>query len=263
MKLFRPGLLLLLGLSNLTFAGPYPIVSSIDVTITNDGALYKFNQYMGYADDWGTKFPVSAGWIIGLVHRHATGNGKSVVAFDKFMKIPKNTTLGEAAIAAYNSGMGNVTSIKHVGPNDVRECIGYAMSATGLSDIPWEDAQYPNGSCTETPPGKDWCKLVSPSLTLDHGTVKLTDQFPEAKGNVRVSCSVGTRAKLYLSGSPYGELNLGGGKATLYGPNGQLNSTGGMMTFEKGDTWVGIRSKLTGVKAGKWQASGTLIIEPI
>lgn len=260
MKIF----LLVLLLPNMVFAGPYPLVSSIDVTITVYGASYEFSQYIGYADDLETQATVFPGRAIGLVHRHATGYGTSSAAFEKAILISKKTTLGEAAIAAYNSGMGKITNIKHAGLSDVRECIGYVMSPTATAvGIEWEDAQYPNGACTEVPPGKDWCKLVSPSLTLDHGTVKLTDQFPEATGSVRVSCSVGTRAKLYLSGSPDGELNLGGGKATLYGPNGQLNSTGGVMTFAQGETSVDIRSKLSGVKAGQWQASGTLIIEPI
>lgn len=255
-------LVLLLTIPGLAFSARYPMIKDLEVEIDSIGATYRYTQFIGEISSAEGNIEIPEGWYVGVAHRHYGSEGSAaIVTMYKGIRVTKTMTLEQAAMAAYRNDYYRNSEI-HIGSNAVTECVGYVASAK--KGIPWEQAIYPTHTCLETMPGKEWCKLVSPSLLLNHGTVTLADDYPVALGQVQVECSIGTKARLSLSRSPEGTLDLGGGgKSTLYGPEGQLISNGKAIDFPRGESSVNIISKLDGVKPGYWSASGTLIIEPM
>ncbi|MBE4916860.1 hypothetical protein INF70_21925, partial [Enterobacter cloacae complex sp. P4RS] len=83
-------------------------------------------------------------------------------------------TISEAAMELYNSSGKDVPYIVHQASDSLYnndECVGYFYtSQPAKSD--WSYAHVPGG-CLVVPPAQDWCKITTPQLEFDHGTIAL------------------------------------------------------------------------------------------
>jgi len=241
-----------------TLAAPYPVPMTVNTVIDSPTTLTYYVTW-GLKDIKGTEKIAPRYYTHGPAHRHWINATNDTVLFDGVA----HYALGELSYSAlaveqYNKG-SLPGSIGHRGYNGP-ECIGYAFSSeTGTK--PWSTVvQFP-GFCLAVPPAGQWCALVTPELTFDHGTLTLAESSGHrVSKKLTIDCTAGTRVKLSLADGDHWTIPIGGGLAkftTIYGMLGRAT-----IDLPSGRKEINVTSELQNVKAGEWRASGVLIIEP-
>lgn len=175
-------------------------------------------------------------------------------------------TIGEMALEAWKNTVNGAWAqlVLSTRPADMnRVCIGYRWGrSSGAGGIgTFAETIAPAGTCVNAPPGPEWCKLMSPTLVFDHGSVALVDAEGDiSTDTLQVQCTTGTVARLTLAGRPDGSLIVGGTGTAMLASNG-LPLTG-TVTLPAGTSDLNITSTLHKVPVGSWIASGILILEP-
>lgn len=257
--------LLLLALSGKSaMAGLYPVVTDITTsTLGNSLIYYNFKQTLVELGP-DTERIVYNPMAIGLTHRHILP-GQNID--DALMHTPtgqwiyasvNGDSIGSIARSLYNVNK-NIGQISHYGNIRVPECIGYVAGRPGLS---WNQVIAPAGACIEVPPGEQWCKLLSPALTLNHGVISLTDVATStAKDTLRMECSTGTTVRLRLNTNEVYVPLAPSGRAWL---SIDGKKPGELFKLPSGVSTLPVTDRLEGINSsGNYEGMSVLIIEPM
>lgn len=246
------------------YAGKYPMVT--DITVEVNGfmtATYYFSQTTVEIGPSADILPNRKYICFG--HRHLfSSNDSAAGCGETSSPIKVGETIGQAALRLYAGDAGLITKVGHVGELDKGECIGY-FAADSNSQLPntnpWATAVMPAGSCIYVPPASNWCKLISPTLVLDHGTISLKEaDGHSAEDSLNVQCSSGTTVRLKLIGDQdYIPLT----------PNGKAYLTidgkapGSLFALPGGNSTLAVKDKLSHLTLGGiYYGSSILVIEP-
>ncbi|ELQ5995949.1 hypothetical protein R2203_002088 [Cronobacter dublinensis] len=169
------------------------------------------------------------------------------------------TPQGQLAVAAYNAGGKDVTtvtvnaSVEYLLQN--KYCVGYAvMSENGFLD---------RGSmpvCMDIPPAHEWCKITTPELLLDHGTIALRNAENDvAQTTMKVNCTTPMDVEFKLvNDDKYVYLDEGKSLITI---DDQL--PGSKFNLPAGGSELTVKDMLTGVKTeGVHVGSSVLVMMP-
>ncbi len=110
------------------------------------------------------------------------------------------------------------------------------------------------------PPADDWCKITTPEILLDHGTMTLKDaEGSSASSTVGVQCTTPTSVAFNLiTNDTY--VYLDEGKSEILVDNKPLNTK---IDLDKGDSQLAIKDKLTGINSeGAHTGSSVLVMMP-
>ncbi|CAI1174253.1 MULTISPECIES: MrpH family fimbial adhesin [Serratia] len=258
--------------SGVTSASQYPIVTSVQTKIMSSKTANYTGTFSVMDIGAAADVPVPAGWTVGIAHRHdAFPGGIDVVrmkgasdACDSYgcsIIAQSNMTLGQAAMSAYRKWGVNSFSIDHSGEGNGGECIGFLASATPNSSH-WGGAIMPPGSCIYAPPGQDWCKIITPEITFNHGVLSFSDAAGHSRSTqVNINCTVGTTVKLrLLNNESFIDLKNGlRGDIFIEGKPPTVN-----LKLQTGNNTVNMSDKLSGeIKPGSFYGASVLVIEPI
>lgn len=209
--------------------------------------------------------------VVSLGHRHFPGD--TFVATTSNQAVHKSSdpveTISELGQDAY-AMQGDETIVYHHGdePDANTECVAYAYLPDQTSipqegGVSWSKVIVPGG-CLVVPPAEDWCKITTPELILDHGTIALTNaEGDSATTNMNVNCVAQTDVKFNLiSNENYIYLDENGvndGQSTITVDNQDLNTK---IVLPSGDSSHQIKDYLTGVtEAGAHVGSSVLVME--
>lgn len=237
------------------WAGPYPVITSMRVEYFDGGAYYYITQDMveiGSASDW----VVPTDYWVAITHKHTddgihyephSAGGETISSNGK-------KTIGQLAQMAYDPSIGVVT---HVGQNGFDECVAYVAQPNSSRD--WETTIRPGG-CLKVPPADEWCKITTPEILLDHGTMTLkTAEGSTAEASMGLSCTAAASVTFNLvTEDKY--IYLDEGKAEISVDNKPLNSK---VDLRQGSSQVTIKDVLTGVTSeGQHTGSSVLVMMP-
>lgn len=261
MKKIFLGMLLL---SNLSFAGQFPIITSLNVEYRPDGANYYITQKLmqiGTISDSSMK----NGWLGGLGHKHNYGSESSphwIGSFTSAYGYAQTTQpVGPFMVDLYNRKGKDVSMVNHTGSNGFGECVGYMAGpqASGGRYTEWGQTMNPGG-CMVVPPGDEWCKITTPELILDHGTISLKQaEGSTATTSLGLQCTVATAVTFNLvTQDKY--VYLDEGKSEITVANQPLNTK---IDLQQGDSQLSIKDLLTGITSeGFHTGSSVLVMMP-
>ncbi|VEA61595.1 Uncharacterised protein [Serratia plymuthica] len=265
-------LILLCFFSGIATASQYPIITSIQTIITSSTTATYNGTFtimdIGEAAD----IPVPAGWVAGIGHRHDNFPGGADIArmrnytdscdsFGCSILTGNNMTIGQAAMSAYRKWGVNSFSINHSGEGNGGECVGFLASATYFSSS-WGSVIMPSGSCLYAPPGKDWCNMITPQITLNHGVLRFEDaNGHSSSAQLNINCTVGTTVKLRLmNNQTYIDLQNGLRSDIFI----EGNPVGGSIKLQAGRNMVSMNDQLSGeISSGAFYGSAVLVMEPV
>ncbi|QJW53198.1 hypothetical protein HL670_00048 [Serratia plymuthica] len=265
-------LILLCFFSGIATASQYPVITSIQTKITSERTA-TYTGTIGVMDiGTAADVPVPAGWTVGIGHRHDNfpggsdlirmkGATDSCTSYGCSIIADRNMTIGQAAMSAYRKwGVGSFL-IEHTGEGNGGECVGFIAAATP-TDSAWGSVIMPPGSCIYAPPGQDWCKIITPQITFNHGVLSLSDAAGHSRSaRVDINCTVGTTVKLrLLNDSSYIDLK-NGFRSDIF-IEGKPPAVS--LRLNAGINGVNMSDKLAGmIREGDFYGSSVLIIEPI
>lgn len=254
------------------FASEYPIVTSIQTTITS-ATTATYTGTIGVIDiGSAADVMLPANMYVGLAHRHdAFPGGRDVVHMpDPYSACGSSgctvqtgipIKIGIPAMRAHRKwGRSNFT-IMHDGEGNGGECVGY-MAATSYRGSPWGSAIMPPGTCVYAPPGQDWCKITTPQLTFDHGVIRLSDVAGHSRSaQLNINCTVGASVRLrLLSNDSYVDLQ-DGLRSEIFIEGKPLTAN---VKLNVGNNVFSMSDKLTGnINPGLFSGSSVLIMEPL
>lgn len=126
-----------------------------------------------------------------------------------------------------------------------------------MSFYSWDGGK---STCITTPPSNEWCALTEPVITLDFGTLALSNApSANAHATTKVECTSGIKYALRLTGDELSSIQLNNGmKATL---TANSKAMGALMEGVKGLNTVTLGANLAGTgKTGPFTGSGVLIV---
>lgn len=169
----------------------------------------------------------------------------------------------QLAESLYNQ-YGKSAKIIHSGMTPgPQECVAYYITKSGQSHAPWNSVYIPGGmgSCATVPPVNALCKITSPELVLDHGTLSLKDAEGSTKSaSLAVDCTSSTKVVLrFTSDEPYIYL-APSGKAQVTINDQPLGS---IFDLPKGASTLTVKDVLSGVTVGgQYVGTSVLVMNP-
>lgn len=100
------------------------------------------------------------------------------------------------------------------------------------------------------------CSIAAENILLEHRST-LGGDILDASSSVPIRCDGPATGRLYLPGAT-DHVAIGGGTATLRTDDGPLGTT---LAFPTGETRLILRSTLTGVEPGDWEATTVLLLD--
>ncbi|EOI3528821.1 hypothetical protein ACMSYW_002036 [Cronobacter dublinensis] len=195
-----------------------------------------------------------------LTHRHDPETVDQVGLPSVYQATSSGKTISQTAVELYNTKGKNVTYLEHTGQNPTAlECVGYIVNKTHGDYSPWANAYIPGG-CLIVPPADDWCKIKSPEILLDHGTIVLKDaEGHSAHANINMTCISPTAVSFNLiTNDKY--VYLDEGKSAISVDEKPLNTK---IDLPAGDSTLLVKDILTGVTAeGLHTGSSVLVMMP-
>lgn len=259
--------------SQFSFAGLYPVITSITARSTAPNTV----EY-----HWTAKLSeigsVSETMMVPGAYSYRTGAAFKMInaccgAAPISVATPVENTgigtqasIGELARGAYEGDVSSnhFTFTVHAYPPDYRipdegqRCLAYIAYRTNVGS--WDEALKPVG-CTYVPAPTEMCKITTPEILLDHGSITLKDSEGNvAKSNVGVSCTTAMSVTFHLTtDSPY--INLSpSGKSEIKIEDQALGSK---IDLPAGTKMLSISDMLTGVSTeGVNAGSSVLVMEP-
>jgi len=249
-------ILFLMFLSFYGFAGQYPVITSLHVTYNDHGANYGIDQKMMEIGP-ASEEVVPTGWEVVLAHKHTT-DGETFTVSEASTTAASNNkkTIGELGKEAFRDGK-TVSMIGHGGPNGFQECVAYVLKPS--SNNSWEGVRTPGG-CLYVPPADEWCKITSPELVLEHGTITLEQSEGSiASDSIGVKCTADAAVTFNLiTQDKY--VYLDDGKSEITVDNKPLNTK---IDLPQGDSQLPIKDLLTGITTeGFHTGSSVLVMAP-
>ncbi|NTY86582.1 hypothetical protein FCH33_07320 [Serratia fonticola] len=241
------------------YAGMYPMVTNVTVEILAPHLTdYHFTQTLVEIGSSTDQLPNRSNICLGHRHLNLLSDAE-LVSCTVDSVIRKGETIGQAAIRLYEEQGSKITTVTHNGRKNKTECIGYFAHNGSMGS--WDTAVFPAGTCIFVSPGDDWCKLTSPTLVLDHGTISLKEaEGHSAEDSLGVQCTTGTTVQLKLVGVPDYIPLTQNGKAyiTIDG-----KAPGSLFALPAGNSTLTVADKLSNVsKGGIYYGMSILIMEP-
>ncbi|ENO0298935.1 hypothetical protein ACAD19_001695 [Enterobacter asburiae] len=238
-------------------AGLWPIITSIRNESVGSG---EYHYYI-------TQKPVEIGpsvdvvmdkQYIELTHRHNPTTTNITGTWEVEEPTNATQTISEIAMHLYNTSGKNVAYITHTGNSpSSQECVAYIV--TPYLSTSWSSVFVPGG-CLLIPPAQEWCKITSPEIVLEHGTITLK----QAEGDVATTsmglqCSVTASVTFNLiTKDKY--VYLDEGKSELTVADKPLNTK---IDLPEGDSLLPVKDLLTGVtKEGFHTGSSVIVMMP-
>lgn len=168
-------------------------------------------------------------------------------------------TIGELAMEAYNASPDYIRSgTKTFGDWDLTHppCMTWgSYFPTGFAPV--ESIISPTG-CMVAPPSDNWCKITSPEIILDHGTLSSSaSEGDVARATMDVDCGVSASVQFTLPG---GYIILDEGKSSLKVDDKPLGSK---VDLPQGKSTLKISDSLEGVTSeGVHTGTSVLIMQP-
>jgi len=249
----------------------WPVISNIVVTPEGNGTwIYSFQtQFQELA---GVPDPLlynSDVVMLGHKHYDSSGNPPTAACYNggnncyevggKSYGVPAS----QVAQTLYDQYDKNA-KITHTGmPPGPQECIAYYITKSGQSHAPWNSVTIPGGTggCATVPPVNMLCKMISPELVLDHGTLSLQDAEGSSKtAALSVNCTSATKIILrFTSDEPYIYL-APSGKAQITINDQPLGST---FNLPAGASTLTVKDVLSGVTVGgQYVGTSVLVMNP-
>ncbi|CAI2473328.1 Uncharacterised protein [Serratia proteamaculans] len=198
-----------------TIAGLYPVMVEVNTQITSpSSAIYHIKQQLVEIGEASEMSVPTNGYII-MGHRHFESATSSYWTSGNDMiysRMRVGQTVGDGARELYNTKGKGKNTLQHVnGPNNFGECVGYAWGSSAPISKPWESVVFPPGTCTYVPPGNEWCQILTPEVTLDHGQLSILPsgaQVSNEKADIAIECTSPMSVRVI-----FGEdvVNLGAG----------------------------------------------------
>lgn len=201
------------------------------------------------------------GQYVVLGHRH-NPESTDIVAQEQVSYIQSNEcdlTASQSAIYLYNTFGSKNSVVYHNGdkPTESSECVAYVI--TKEINGPWSEAYVPGG-CLIIPPVDEWCKITTPSIVFDHGTLQIKNvEGDTVSQQVKLQCTTPTAVTFNLITSD-NYIYLDDGKSEITVDNKPLNTK---IDLPAGDDELTIKDSLTGVtKEGYHTGSSVLVMMP-
>lgn len=193
-----------------------------------------------------------------LAKQYDTGTVyKSLVVSDAAMEtnnVYEDKTYSYFSLKTYNDlGVKNQTTFRATSAS----CAGWGYQRAPY--VMWGEQSLPFG-CTVIPPTNEWCKITTPEILLDHGTITLKQaEGSTAIANVGVECSTEIAVTFNLvTEDDYIYLDEGQSQITVN--NQPLNTS---VNMSKGSSSLTVKDLLTGVTTeGFHTGSSVLVMMP-
>lgn len=198
-----------------------------------------------------------------LTFRTVENDGRQNIATYAYASTSTNgtDTISKTAVDLFNSQGSQVNTI-HISDNnhapEYFNCIGYIVYPKN-GDSAWSEAYVPGG-CMRIPPAQDWCKITTPELVFEHGSITLQQaEGDSAKTNVGIQCTTPTAVTFNLiTEDKY--VYLDEGKSEIMVDEKPLNTA---INLPKGNSMLPIKDMLTGVTSeGFHTGSSVLVMMP-
>ncbi|MCZ7833131.1 MULTISPECIES: hypothetical protein [Atlantibacter] len=259
---------LLLMICYSAYSSPYPIISSLNVQYRSDGAYYYITQRIVNIGSAGDSV-VPYGYFVGLGHKHYNGSAGWVGSLQSETITTASATnpyqtRSQMAMNVYNTVGKSITTINHTGSNGFPECVGYMIGPPNPASYAhvwtyWDQTQLPGG-CLMVPPANQWCKITTPELTLEHGTITLRQAEGDiASTSMGLQCTTATAVTFNLiTQDSYVYLDEGKSEITV---NDQPLNT--KIDLPQGNSQMPIKDLLTGITTeGFHTGSSVLVMMP-
>jgi hypothetical protein len=242
-------------------AGLWPIITSVRIQQVSSKYYYYITQKpveVGPSVD-----VVMKNQYIELNHRHnpETMDVPGTPQIQSYTGT-SDKTISQLAMELYNGSGKNQAYVTHSGQTpSIHECVAYIVDPQDgrYTTAPWSSVLAPGG-CLAVPPADQWCKITSPEIVLEHGTVTLK----QSEGNVattslNVMCTVPSSITFNLiTKDKYVYLDEGKSEITIDGK--PLNSK---VDLPEGDSQIPVKDLLTGVtKEGFHTGSSVIVMMP-
>ncbi|NHV90388.1 hypothetical protein G9X53_13775 [Cronobacter dublinensis] len=245
------------------WAGKFPVITSLKTVYISDSAADYYIISRGYYEVGPSVDKVVRQGYVVLGHRHLPTddfgyNGEDYyVDAGLYRDTPK--TLSELGKKLYDKTM-NINVIHHYnGTNDVtKECVGYGYNEN-YPLAPWPTWFFPAG-CINVPPANEWCKITTPELVLDHGTITLQQaEGSSATAQMGLQCTTPTAVIFNLiTNDKY--IYLDQGKSEIKVNDLPLNTK---IDLPQGDSSLPVKDLLTGINSeGFHTGSSVLVMMP-
>lgn len=236
------------------FASKMPVV--ISITEKSDNPMLGYSNYyvtqkimeIGSAAD--VVPPVQ--YEVGLITRRADNRGTREGSYWVEQNAYNLRTLSELSLSIYPGESAMFYDISHA------ICSGWGYQPSAYFD--WGSQQYMPMGCVAITPGSEWCKITTPEIELDHGTITLKEaEGSSASANVGVTCTTPTSVTFNLvTNDKY--VYLDEGKSEISIDNKPLNTK---IDLAEGATELRIKDLLTGVNSeGAHTGSSVLVMAP-
>lgn len=258
-------LLLICSVSQFSVAGQYPVITSVSAIMTDPThAEYRYSAQLAEIGSASETTMVPGNYTTGVVFKEVSNVGEypMFVGTKLFNGDYTAQPIGPLAVTAFNgdvrTGKLSFTVDTYHIPGEGKRCLAYLATVDGINS--WSNIINPVG-CTYVPAPSELCKITTPQILLDHGSITLKDaEGNVAKSNVGVSCTNAMAVTFHLTtNSPY--INLSpSGKSEIKIENQPLGST---INLPAGTKMLSISDMLTGVSTeGVNAGSSVLVMEP-
>ncbi|EPM1538078.1 hypothetical protein [Serratia ureilytica] len=231
----------------------WPVVTKLETKVVGGVVQYRIISW-DYFDLPAANGVAHSDGGIWLTHRHCSDTACSNPMAAPSYSVPVKTGDNLSAAAAK---IKMNTLVKHTGPR-VGECIGVVYSPIKGSPVPWSSLIFPPGSCVWAPPAKEWCEVITPSITLEHGILVVGTGRNDAVSNVTIDCTAQMKVKISFDKDIV--LLSNGAKSKLTVPN----SSNGWVNLKAGGNNAEVKSTIEingDVDAGPFQGSSVVYLE--
>lgn len=253
-------LFILMLVTTCSFAGPWPVITSISPQ-GFDGA-WKFYITQKLIEVGPSVDVYMPGKYVILTHRHMPGNYVGAAPASAWISSTK--TISQTAVELYNNQGKNIPYVEHGGVLSTQECVAYAVSPIlpdqwNTTNVDWSVVTVPGG-CLSVPPASEWCKITTPELLLDHGTITLKQaEGSMATTQMKVQCTTPSAVTFsMINDDKYVYLDEGKSEITV---NDLPLKT--KIDLPYGDSIMPVKDLLTGVTTeGLHTGSSILVMMP-
>ncbi|WP_188724517.1 hypothetical protein [Franconibacter daqui] len=254
------------------WSSPYPVIvsynagwNSTDIHGVQSWGLYIKQSVIdiGSAGDY---VPPS-GYKVALAIKDYTGvtpqdGGKSGIDHRAELWADGRSSISKMAMQLYNDGGKDIVAVTYFGTYPpYNSCVAYAYGASDAfyGGGPWSGVRTPGG-CMTLPPLDTWCKIVTPEIVLDHGSISLRNaEGHSAVSSMDVSC-ISTMAVTFNLITDDKYVYLDDGKSEITVDNKPLKTK---IDLPQGNSTLTIKDLLTGVTSeGLHTGSSVLVMAP-
>lgn len=241
----------------------FPVITSITaIKLNEDTVEYRITQSLqdiGPASD--TRLSGGMRWSTSLAYKVFSNTIPVIKVLAGPAQNGQTSTVGTEAVTVYNTKGGQVIGRVDTDIFNDRsdQCIAY-VSYHSDSDV-WDSSVIVPAGCTTIPPSIDWCKITTPQITFDHGTMALSNADNNVvTSEVGVNCTTAMAITFKLAGdAPYVTLQPSG-KSEIKVNDLPLNTK---IDMPLGRTELPISSTLSGItEEGVNSGSAVLIMMP-